>query len=104
MLKQSLLYLFFSLLVVLLKKYAKLLLLYIDIIFTQLTVLLNPILSVIGIGNPFQKILLLALTPVLITGIPAGIYYLFKRHTMPYYFEITWCVWLIIVLSNLLIR
>ena len=104
MLQQSLMYLFFSILVVILKKYAKLLLLYIDIIFTHISVQLSPLLSSIGLGNPIQKILLLALIPVAITGIPGIIYYLFSRKAMPYYFEITWCIWLVIVLSNLLIK
>ena len=104
MLRQSMLYLLCSVLVVILKKYAKLLLLYIDVIFTHVSVMLNPVLSKIGLGNPIQKILILALTPVLIASIPGGIYYLFNRRTMPYFFELTWCIWLIIVLSNLLIR
>lgn len=104
MLQQSLIYLFFSILVVVLKKYAKLLLLYIDLIFTHISVQLSPLLSNIGLGNPIQKILLLALTPIIITAIPGVIYYLFARKTMPYYFEVTWCVWLVIVLSNLLIK
>lgn len=104
MLRQSLIYLFFSILVVVLKKYAKLLLLYIDIIFTYISLQLNPLLTTIGLGNPIQKILLLALVPVAITAIPGVLYYLFARKTMPYYFELTWCVWLVIVLSNLLIR
>ena len=104
MLRQSLIYLFLSILVVILKKYAKLLLVYIDIIFTYLSLQLSPILGYIGFGNPIQKILLLALTPVAITAVPGIIYYLLTRKTIPYYFELTWCIWLVIILSNLLIK
>ena len=104
MLRQSLIYLCFSILVVIIKKYAKLFLVYIDLMFTHLSLQLTHLLTYIGLGNPIQKILLLALVPIAITAIPAAIYYLFARKTMPYYFEITWCIWLVIVLSNLLIK
>ena len=104
MLRQSILYLLFSLLVVALQQYAKLLLLYIDILFTHLSLKLSPLLTTIGLGNPLQKILLLAFTPVIIVAIPGLLYYLFTRKTMPYYIEITWCIWLVLILSILLIR
>lgn len=104
MLNQSILYLVLSLLLVLLQKYAKLVLVYINLIVSKISTLLSPVLTEIGFGNPLQKILLLALIPVAITAVPAGIYYFFYRKTMPYYFQLTWGVWLVVVLSNLLIR
>ena len=103
MLRQSIIYLIISILLIILKKYAKLFLAYIDYFYTTLSTQLSPILTNIGLGNPLQKILLLALVPILITAIPALLYYLIKRKNMPYFFEMTWCIWFIIVLSNLLI-
>ena len=103
MLQQGLIYLIISILVIILKKYAKLLVAYIDFFFTQITVILSPLLTDIGLGNPLQKILLLVLVPVILTSIPGLIYYLIYRKLMPHFFQITWCIWLVIVLSHLLI-
>ena len=103
MLRQGIIYLIISILVIILKKYAKLLLMYIDWTFTQITTQLSPLLTTIGIGQPLQKILLLVLVPILITAIPGLLYYAIKHKAMPYYIEITWCIWLVFVLSNLLI-
>jgi hypothetical protein len=42
--------------------------------------------------------------PLILTGTPALIYYAVKRSKMPYFIEVTWLAWVIIVLSNLLIK
>lgn len=46
----------------------------------------------------------LVISPLIITGIPALAYYSIKRSKMPYFIEITWLAWFVIVLSNLLTK
>ncbi len=55
-------------------------------------------------GLAAQHVISLVVSPLILTGIPALIYYLIKRKTMPYFMEATWTLWTLIVLSNLLIR
>lgn len=104
MLRQSLIYLVLSIIVVIFAKYAHLLIIYIDLLYTFVNLKLAPIFSQVGIGLIIRKVLLLVLIPVIIAGIPALIYRLIKGKNMPYFIELTWCLWLVIVLSNVLIR
>ena len=104
MLKQSVIYLILSLILVLFAQYAHTLIIYIDVLYAFIHVKLNPIFNYAGLGAMSRKVILLALIPVVIAGIPALGYRLIKGKSMPYHLESTWCVWLVVVLSNILVR
>lgn len=104
MLRHSLIYLILSILVVLLAKYAHLLVIYIDVLFTFLNVKLTPIFSQTGWGLMTRKILVLTLLPVAFTAVPALIYRAIKGCEMPHFIAVTWIIWIIIVLSDILVR
>lgn len=104
MLRQSLIYLLLSILVVVFAKYAHLVIVYIDMFFTYVNLKLTPIFSPIGWGLMVRKILVLVLLPLLFTAIPALIYRAIKGDNMPHFIAITWVLWTIIVLSDILIR
>lgn len=104
MLRQSIGYLILSIIVVLFAKYAHLLIVYIDMFYTYVNVTLAPVFNNSDLGILIRKILTLVLLPVVIVGIPALIYLALKGKRMPYFIEITWILWLVIVLSKVLIR
>ncbi|MDI9819389.1 MULTISPECIES: hypothetical protein [unclassified Legionella] len=104
MLRQSLIYLLLSILVVVFAKFAHMLIVYIDMLYAFINVKLTPIFSHSGLGLTIRKIILLVFIPILIAAIPAFSYRLIKGNEMPYFLELTWCLWLVIVLSNILIR
>lgn len=104
MLRQSLIYLLLSILVVVFAKFAHMLIVYIDMLYAYINVKLTPIFSHGGLGVTIRKVLLLVFIPIIIAAIPALIYRLIKGHEMPYFIELIWCLWLVIVLSNILIR
>lgn len=104
MLRQGLIYLIASSLVVIFAKYAQVVVVYINMMYTYLNVILAPLFRFIGLNGMVQKILLLVLIPAIIAGIPAVIYRLIKKKEMPHFFALTWCLWLIIVLSYILVR
>lgn len=104
MLRHSLIYFLLSVLVVLFAKYAHLIIVYIDLFFTYINLKLTPIFSPTGWGLVIRKILVLMVLPILITAIPALIYRAIKGKEMPHFIAITWVVWTIIVLSEILIR
>lgn len=100
MLIQSALYLVLTILAVAFAQYVHHGVLYIDMLYVYLNVVLTSFISEPWLRN----ILLLVLLPLAAAGIPAGIYHLIKKKNMPYFLEITWFAWLILVLSNVLIR
>ncbi|KTD10706.1 hypothetical protein Lgra_1672 [Legionella gratiana] len=104
MLRHSLIYLLLSILVVIFAKYAQLVIVYIDLFFTYVNLKLTPIFSQTGWGLVVRKILVLVLLPVAITAVPALVYRIFKGGDMPHFIAITWIIWIIIVLSDILVR
>ncbi|WED42257.1 hypothetical protein [Legionella cardiaca] len=104
MLRQSLIYLILSILVVVFAKFAHMLIVYIDMLYAFINVKLTPIFSHTGLGLVIRKVILLVFIPVIIAAIPALTYRLVKGKDMPHLIELTWCLWLVIVLSNILIR
>ena len=104
MLKQGLIYLVLSILVIVFAEYAHLAIVYIDMFYTWISVKLNPIFSVSTYGIRIRNVFSLVLMPVMIAGIPALIYRAIKGRPMPYFVETTWVLWLIIVLSKVLIK
>jgi len=104
MLRQSLIYLLLSILVVFFAKYADLVIVYVDMLFTYVNLKLTPIFSQTGWGLVFRKILILVLLPVAITAVPALIYRAIKGRMMPHFIAVTWTIWAVIVLSDILVR
>lgn len=104
MLRQSLIYLLLSILVVVFAKYAHLLVVYVDVFFTYVNLKLTPIFSQTGWGLVIRKILVLVALPVALAAIPALIYKAFKGKEMPHFIAITWTLWTVIVLSDILVR
>ncbi len=104
MLRQSLIYLLLSILVVVFAKYAHLLVVYIDVFFTYVNIKLTPIFSQTGWGLVIRKILVLVLLPIALTAVPALIYRAIKGRDMPHFIAITWTLWTVIVLSDILVR
>lgn len=104
MLRQFLIYLTLSILIVLFAKYAHLLIVYIDMFFTYVNIKLTPVFSQTGWGLVIRKILVLMILPLIITAIPALIYRTIKGSEMPHFIAITWVIWTVIVLSDILIR
>jgi hypothetical protein len=104
MLKQTLLYLFLSIAVVFLASYVHVGVVYIDFLYTYVNLKLAPIFSNSELGILIRNIIALSIIPLIIVGIPALLYRAIKKKTMPYLIEITWFLWLIIVLSKVLIH
>lgn len=106
MLKQSAIYLILSILIVVFAKYAHLFIVYIDMLYTFIVIKLTPIFSGNSYGTLIRNVLSLTLLPVIIAGIPALIYRAVKGKgkQMPYFLELVWVLWLIIVLSKVLIQ
>ena len=104
MLRQSLIYLILSILIVLFSKYVHFLVIYIDLLFTYVNVLLTPIFSQTGWGLMTRKILVLTFLPLIIMAVPALLYRAIKGVTMPHYIALTWIFWIVIVLSDILVR
>lgn len=103
MMKQTLIYIFLSIIVVLASRYVHMLLVYIDLLYNYLSLQLAPFLNHSAIGRSAHRILTLVILPIAITGIPALLYRLFKGKIMPHFIAITWLVWFVIVLSEILV-
>lgn len=104
MLRQSLIYLVLSILVVLFSKYAHLLIVYVDMFFTYVNLKLTPIFSQTGWGLVIRKILVLVALPVAIAAVPALAYRGIKGSDMPHFIALTWILWTVIVISDILVR
>ena len=104
MLRQSLIYFVLSILIVVFAQQMHLLVVYIDLLYTYANIQLAPVFSNSDSGILIRKVFSLVMIPAAIAGIPALLYRLIKGHRMPYFIEITWILWLVIVLSKVLIR
>jgi hypothetical protein len=104
MFRQGIIYLLLSIVIVLFAKYAHLLILYIDLLYTYINVRLAPIFSNSHLGIMIRSVLTLVVLPLFLAAIPALIYQVIKKQRMPYFIQITWILWLIIVLSKVLIH
>ena len=104
MFKQSIIYLILSVLIVFFAEYAHLLMVYVVTFYTYIMVKLTPIFSGTPYGLLIRNVVSLVLMPVIIAGIPALVYRAIKGQQMPYFIELTWILWLIIVLGKVLIR
>ena len=104
LLKQSLIYLTLSIIVVVFARYAQLLIVYVDLLYTYINIKLAPIFNHSELATFIRKVISLVVLPLLIAAIPALIFRVIKGKHMPYFIEMTWLIWLVIVLSKILIR
>lgn len=104
MLKQGLIYLGLSLLLIAFATYAKTFIVYVDLLYAYLNNALAPLFGNGFWGLFFRDMCTLVLTPFVLASIPAVIYWLLKRKKMPYFIQLIWLFWLILALSNYLIH
>lgn len=104
MLKQVIIYLVLSLLVVLFASYLHAFFVLVDTIYVFFNHLLSGIFNNSKTAEIIQKVLLLAILPIVIAAIPAVPYRLVTGRNMPYFYEVAWCVWLMVVVSIFVAR
>lgn len=102
--KQSLIYLLMSIFIVIFSKYAQMFFIYIDIFYTNISIKIAPLFSSTFAGTTLRGIVILTLTPLLITAIPAIAYRLAKGSMIPYYYEANWLIWFTIVVAKILVQ
>ena len=100
MLIQSALYLILSILAVFFANYVHLGIIYMDMFYTYFIVTLAAFLT----GSWLRNVVILMLLPLGLAAVPATIYRLIKKKNMPYFLEVTWVLWLVFILSNVLIQ
>jgi len=104
MLKQSLIYVILTIFVVIFSAYFHLLVTYIDQLYIYAEQHVAPLFNHNHTGSIFSKMIALIVIPVVLAAIPALIYRAIKGKDMPYFLTLTWCLWLVVVLSHFLIR
>lgn len=85
-------------------KFAHMLIAYINLFYAFINTQLTPFFDHSGLDEIIRKVILLVLIPVAIVAVPALSYRLVKGKEMPYLIEATWCLWLVITFSNILLR
>ena len=98
--KQSLIYLVLTWVAVLFAAPIHLCVIYIDTIFVQTNIILAEYFT----SHWLAKTITLIALPFGIVGIPGGLYWLVSRKKMPYFLELTWGLWVMLITSNLLIH
>lgn len=104
MLKQTIFYLALSILVVVFARYFALGIIHIDHIYTWLNLKISTVFSNSFMGLTVQQIIVLMALPIVVAGVPALTYKVVKGGTMPYFLNVVWFVWLVVVLSKITIQ
>lgn len=104
MLRHSFIYLLLSILIVVFAKYGHLFIVYVDLFFTYVNIRLQPVFSQTGWGLVMRKTLVLVIMPVTVAIFPAILYKAISGKHMPHLIALVWVIWLIIALSEILIR
>lgn len=102
MAKQLLIYIIASIAVVFFSHFVHSFLITINALYTLIYAKLEPIFSHGGLNPLTRQVILLVGIPVMIAAIPALSFHLVRGKEMPYFIELTWCLWLVILLSHLL--
>lgn len=74
---------------------------WLDYFYTWLYHLSGTIFSNNDIGSLLQKLVALLLIPLVCAGLPAGIYYMIYRKTMPYLIQLIWVIWIIVAVLTI---
>lgn len=99
MLKQSLLYLILSVLIIFFAPAVRFIIAQIHVFYAWFNFILMPIFSQSDLGVMTRKVIVLVSLPMILAGIPTLIYRLIKGKFPPFFFEITWLSWLVVALS-----
>lgn len=99
-----LVYLILSIVVVIFSKYVNEAVNFVVYLYDYIDDLLDILFSNSKAGSLSRSSFALVICPLLITGVPAIIYYAIKRAKMPYFVETTWLIWMIVVLGNTIIK
>lgn len=95
MLKQIIVLILLSLIVILATPQAHLLITWILSVHHWILETLTPIFSGGEAGNITRKLIALLAAPIVVALIPALIYWLMKRKWFPYFMEFVWVTWLV---------
>lgn len=104
MVKQTIFYLALSIIVVVFAHYFAVGILQVDHLHTWLNLKASTVFSHSIIGLTVQQVIVLMALPLVIAGVPALTYKLVKGGSMPYFLNVVWLVWLIVVLSKIAIQ
>lgn len=106
MLRQALIYFILSILVVIFARIAQILIVYLGLLYKWLCSMLIPFFNISPkfFGPMLVKIIILVALPLLVAAIVALIYRLIHKKDFPYFQVLTWCLWLVLTLSSILIR
>lgn len=99
-----LVYLILSIVVVIFSKYVNEAVNFVVYLYDYIDDLLNILFSNSKAGILSRGSFALVICPLLITGVPAIVYYAIKKTKMPYFLEATWLIWMIVVLGNTIIK
>ena len=102
MLPQFLYYFIASVLFIMGGRYVHMALIQLNNFYTYCDHLMRPIFNQAGVGHLVHQILLVILIPLILVTPIALIYRLVKGQKFPYLIQLTWGVWLILILSILL--
>lgn len=102
MLKQITSIIIASLIVLLLSKYLTIGLNWVQALHNWLYEITKAIFSDNALGIILRKMIALLVIPLVCVGVPAGLYYVIYRKSMPYFTEAVWVVWIILATAMLL--
>lgn len=95
-------YFFLSIALIIFSSYTRELIQWVILLDETVNDALRVVFSHSPLGINLRLILSLVLTPLIIVALPALLYWLIKRKTMPYLIPIVWLFWFITALSRLL--
>ncbi|STX52228.1 Uncharacterised protein [Legionella busanensis] len=104
MVRQSLIYLVLSILGIFFTSYIHAFIVYTDIMYTHLYGKFSLFFQPSPLNIIISKVIFLVLIPVVIVGIIALLYKLITGKKMPYFIELTWLFWLVLMLCNIFIH
>lgn len=104
MLRQATIYLALTILLVVFARVVHILIFYINYFYKFAYDFLLPYfqLNLGFLGPVLLKVLILVGLPILVAAIIACLYLLIKKSGFPYFFSLTWGLWLVFVLSTIL--
>jgi hypothetical protein len=104
MLKQLSILVVLSALLLIFAQHTQLVLSYLDASHTFLNAKLSYIFNTSEAGNTTQEVTCLLVIPMVLTIIPASIYWLVKRKLMPYFYHVLWTIWIVLFTTLTLSR
>lgn len=85
-----------SLLVIMMERYLKPVFNWVMQVYAWLVELISPIFSHGYVGQLLKHAIPLFVSPLILTGLIAAVYWMFKRSQLAYFSEILWVIWVAI--------